>query len=98
MKKLVLFLALALGASSITPALVSASPASADTVVAASRVTICKKNGGVVIKKVTEYKVEDGTIFILQSGKWYEAEESNMSGYDYMVDLGGRNNVWYFNL
>lgn len=98
MKKIVLVLALVLGAGAITPAIVSASSANTETVIAGNRVTLFKKNGGTVIKKYTEYKVEDGIVSVLQSGKWFVAERSDMSGYAYMVNLGGRNNVWYFNL
>ncbi|MDE5567167.1 MAG: hypothetical protein K2J12_01870 [Muribaculaceae bacterium] len=46
------------------------------------------------------YKIEDGNVYIYHGDEWHLARESNMSGYSYMVDLGGRsrNNVWYFNL
>lgn len=67
---------------------------------APGEVTIVKKtgNGYTTVKRTVKYVIVDGDIYVISGGKQYKAEASDMAGYAYCVDLGGRNNVWYFNL
>lgn len=98
MKKVALLLMVILVTCCISPTIASASPTKSEAVVSADEVTLFKRIGNVTTKKKAQYMIQNGKVKILHSGDWYQAQTSNMSGYDYMVDFGGRNNVWYFNL
>lgn len=67
---------------------------------APGEVTLVKKtgNGNMTIRRTVKYVIVDDEVYVISGGKQYKAEASDMAGYSYCVDLGGRNNVWYFNL
>ena len=103
MKRISTALVLLLAIATIAP---FAGSAIESTVVSVSltnapgEVTLVKKtgNGNATIKRTVKYVVVDGDIYVISGGKQYRAVASDMAGYSYCVDLGGRNNVWYFNL
>lgn len=98
MKKIAVWLVVIMGVYFFSPPISSASTTKTEAVASSDEVTIYKKIGNVMTKKKVQYLIQDGKIKILYAGEWYQAQTSNMNGYDYMVDFGGRNNVWYFNL
>lgn len=102
MKKQLLSLAFILCLSQGIPAIVSATNTAATSETystSSNKVEIYKKfrNGG-GIKTTVEYKIEDDTVYIYYKNNWYRATYSDRREYTYMVDFGGRNDVWYFNL
>lgn len=99
MKKLFLSLAVLFGTISIVASAAEFSTTNSETVAANNEITIWKKtgNGNMSVKQKVQYSIENNTVYILYRNQWYKANSSNMTGYDYMVDLG-RVGVWYFNL
>ena len=102
MKKLAKVLFLLIAVATVTPCAEAASASMLNTTsisAAAGEVTLVKRlSGGGVVRKSAKYDVVDGDIYIIYGSKRYAAQRSYETGYTYCVDLGGRNNVWHFNL
>lgn len=86
-------------ATVVVPCTATASLPAAIVTASANHTTLFKKTaGGAVVKKSATYEIADGKIYVTTAAGTFVAQQSNMAGYDYCVDLGGKNNVWYFNL
>ena len=101
MKKLVKVLMLLVCAAVVAPCTATGSTSllAATVTSSANNTTLFKRTaGGAVVKKSATYENVEGVIYVTTHAGRFVAYKSHMAGYDYCVDLGGKNNVWYFNL